>query len=69
MAIPFLLLGAPLARATELRADRLAARAVPGYEAILRDVAPRMEARGTVLYPSLGTRIRHSARDSDSTPG
>lgn len=65
IAIPFLLLGAPLARATELRADRLAARAVPGYPAVLREVAPRMEARGTVLYPSIQARIRHSARDSD----
>ena len=68
IAIPFLLLGAPLARATELRADRLAARAVPGYSAVLRDVAPRMGARGTFLYPSLGARIRHSARDSEFTP-
>ncbi|MHC4134752.1 MAG: M48 family metalloprotease [Planctomycetota bacterium] len=68
IAIPFLLLGAPLARATELRADRLAAEAVPGYPAVLREVAARMEARGTFLYPSLGTRIRHSARDSDFAP-
>ena len=68
IAIPFLLLGAPLARATELRADRLAARAVPGYPAVLREVAPMMEARGTFLYPSLHARIRHSARDSDVIP-
>lgn len=67
MAVPFLVLGAPLARATELRADRLAARAVPGYPAVLRDVAVRLEARGTLLYPSLRTRIRHSARNSDSS--
>ena len=68
IAIPFLLLGTPLARATELRADRLAARAVPGYPAVLREVAPRMEARGTLLYPSLRARIRHSARDSNVNP-
>ncbi|MHC4972923.1 MAG: M48 family metalloprotease [Planctomycetota bacterium] len=67
IAIPFLVLGAPLARATELRADRLAARAVPGYSAVLREVAARMEARGTLLYPSLGARVRHSARNSDPT--
>jgi hypothetical protein len=65
IALPFLLLGGPLARATELRADRLAAGAVPGYPAVLREVAVRMEARGTLLYPSLGARIRHSARNSD----
>ncbi|MHC4816782.1 MAG: hypothetical protein ACYTF8_01805 [Planctomycetota bacterium] len=67
IAVPFLVLGAPLARATELRADRLAAGAVPGYPAVLREVAARMEARGTLLYPSLGARIRHSARNSDTT--
>lgn len=66
IAVPFLVLGAPLARATELRADRLAARAVPGYPGVLREVATRLEARGTLLYPSLNTRVRHSARDSDS---
>ncbi len=66
IAVPFLVLGAPLARATELRADRLAARAVPGYPGVLREVATRLEARGTLLYPSLRRRVRHSARNSDS---
>ena len=64
-ALPFLVLGAPLARATELRADRLAADTVPRYAGVLRDVAARMEVRGTILYPSVGVRIRHAARDAE----
>jgi len=65
IALPFLLLGAPLARATELRADRLAADAVSSYPAVLREVASKMEARASLLYPSLRSRVRHAARDSN----
>jgi len=64
IACPFALLGAPLARATELRADRLASDAVSSYPAILRQVADKMGVRGSLLYPSLASRIRHSARIS-----
>ncbi|MHC4548696.1 MAG: M48 family metalloprotease [Planctomycetota bacterium] len=67
MAVPFLLLGAPLARVTELRADRLAARFVPSYVSVLREIAARIERRATFLYPSLGARIRYSARNSNSS--
>jgi len=64
IALPFLLWGAPLARLTELRADRLAADAVPGYAATLRELADKMGPGAGLLYPSLGTRVRHSARHS-----
>ena len=61
-AVPFLVLAAPLARATELRADRLAAAVVPSYAATLAEVTDRMGRAETFLYPSLSTRVR-SARN------
>ena len=63
-AVPFLLLGAPLARATELRADAAAARCLPSYHAVLQEVAQVLGGRTSLLYPSLRTRARVSARDS-----
>jgi len=63
-AIPFLVFGAPLARATELEADRLAVDALPGYADILREVAVKMGPGKGVLYPSLGQRVRYAARHS-----
>ena len=70
-AIPFLVFGAPLARLTELRADRLAADALPAYAETLREVASKMGPGKGLLYPSLGERVRHTARHSkgeDQTP-
>lgn len=61
---PFLMLGAPLARATELRADALAARAVSDYSAVLRRIPSSIARTSTLLYPPLPQRIRHSARYS-----
>ena len=58
------ILGAPLARATELRADELAARVVSDYPAVLRRISARLGAASTLLYPTLPRRIRHSARYS-----
>lgn len=69
IVFPFLLFGAPLARATELRADRLAADTIPDYAAVLRSVAPKMGVRATLLYPSLARRVRHSARGSNGVGG
>jgi len=63
-AVPFLLLGAPLARITELRADAIAARCLPSYHAVLQEVAQVLEGRTSLLYPSLRARARVSARDS-----
>ena len=63
-AVPFLLLGAPLARATEIEADRRAASALPFYLSVLEEVASSVEGAPTLLYPSLRTRIASSARDS-----
>lgn len=61
---PLLLLGVPLARATELAADRRAAAAVPGYVAALERIAA-LESRGaSPLYPPIRERIRVSARNS-----
>jgi hypothetical protein len=61
---PLLLLGVPLARATELAADRRAASVVPGYAAALERIAA-LEPRGaSPLYPSIRERIRVSARNS-----
>lgn len=61
IAVPFLLLGAPLARRTELRADRLATDRYPDFPELLRDVGAKMGHRSSVLYPSLDRRVR-SAR-------
>ena len=61
-AVPFLILAAPLARATELRADRLAAAVVPSYAVTLAEVTDKMGRAETFLYPSLSTRVR-SARN------
>jgi Zn-dependent protease with chaperone function len=64
IAVPFLLLGAPLARATELEADRLAAGCIPSYGRVLSAVASRMGPSRTLMYPGLSARARHVARDS-----
>ena len=64
---PFLLFGAPLARITELRADKVAAGAVPSYLSVLREFTQADGARSSLLYPSIGERLRHSARDSITT--
>ena len=61
---PFFLCAVPLAKRSELRADRLAARAIAAYPATLQDVADKMGVGGSILYPSLHERIRHSAQDS-----
>jgi len=66
-AFPFLLFGAPLARITELRADKLAAGAVPSYLSVLKEFTPGGGARSSLLYPSIRARLRHSARDSITT--
>jgi hypothetical protein len=67
-ALPFLPWAAPLAKLTELNADRLAADAFPDYADVLRDVAHTMGAGAGVLYPSMGQRARHTARDSKGAP-
>jgi hypothetical protein len=67
-ALPFLAWAAPLAKLTELNADRLAADAFPDYAGILREVAHTMGVGAGVLYPSLGQRARHTARDSKGSP-
>jgi len=64
IAVPFLVLAAPLARATELAADRLAAGCVPAYPAVLREVARKMGSAPSLFYPGLNARVRHTARDS-----
>lgn len=61
---PFLLLGVPLARTTELRADAVAARAVPSYPAALQAMAVRTGRVDSLLYPSLEARLKLSARHS-----
>lgn len=64
IVFPFFLLGAPLARGTELRADDFAATLVPSYPVVLKDVASKLGSRETLLYPSFGDRVRRSARRS-----
>ena len=64
VVFPFFLLGAPLARATELRADDLAARCVPSYPSVIKEVASIVGGRETLLYPSLEARASRSARRS-----
>ncbi len=68
LAVPFLLAAAPLAKVTELNADRLAAAAFPSYAAILREVADKMGPGSGLFYPSLGERARHAARGSKGIP-
>lgn len=60
---PFLVFAAPLARATELRADRIAARAVPAYTEILAQISAKIGDRGSLFYPAAAARLQ-SARDS-----
>lgn len=62
IAVPFLLFGAPLARITELNADRLATDAYPQFPDLLDEVGAKMGVRPTVLYPSLRVRIRSARR-------
>jgi len=66
--LPFFLLAIPLARATELRADRAAAEAVPSYPDVLQEVARRWGARGGLLYPSVERRRSELARHSLKNP-
>ncbi len=61
---PFSLAGIPLARATELAADGLAARHIPTYPVVLKEVASLLPRPESLLYPSLSRRIRHAARHS-----
>ena len=64
IVFPFFLLGAPLARATELRADDWAARHVSSYTSVIQEVASIHDAGETLLYPSLRARANRSARRS-----
>jgi len=59
---PILVLAIPLARATELEADRRAARIVPDYARILAEIAENQRAQPSLLYPSFPKRIAVSAR-------
>jgi hypothetical protein len=68
LAVPFLVAAAPLGKVTELNADRLAARAFPGYADTLREVADKMGPQSGLFYPSLGERARHAARNSKCVP-
>ena len=61
---PFYLAGAPLARLTELEADRLAAAHVPSYPVVLKEVTSNDRGRASLLYPSPAQRLRHTARHS-----
>jgi hypothetical protein len=65
VVFPFLLFGVPLAKATELRADRMAAARIPSYPVVLAEVANALGGAETILYPSLRARVRHSARHSN----
>ncbi len=62
--VPFLVLGLPLARATELRADRAAAAAVPTYPAAIKELVADQQTGWLSLYPSPERRIASSARHS-----
>jgi len=62
LALPFLLFSVPLARATELRADRLAADAIEGYPEVLRELSSKLGPLATLLYPTLATRIRYAEK-------
>jgi hypothetical protein len=64
IVFPFFLLGAPLARITELRADDLAASCVSSYPAVIQEVAAIADVGETLLYPSLRARATRSARRS-----
>lgn len=66
--LPFFLLAVPLARRTELLADRIAAAAVPSYPEILTEVAARWGGRSGLLYPSLRRRRAEVARHSLEGP-
>lgn len=67
LAVPFVLAAAPLAKVTELNADRLAAAALPSYADTLHEVADKMGPGAGLFYPSLGQRARHVARVSKGT--
>ncbi len=62
--VPFLVLGLPLARATELRADCAAAAAVPTYPAAIKELVLDQQVGWLSLYPSPKRRIAASARHS-----
>lgn len=66
---PFFLVGAPLARLTELRADDHAAATISSYPLVLQQIASIVESRPTLLYPSLAQRSRRSARRSMARQG
>jgi hypothetical protein len=61
---PFFLLGTPLARRTELQADRRAARADPSYLSVMKEVMKESDGRVSFLYPTVAQRLRASARKS-----
>ena len=61
---PLCIFGVPLARATELRADRVASARVPSYPRALQEFASSGRWRPSFLYPSLGKRLRVLARAS-----
>ncbi|MGH2670223.1 MAG: hypothetical protein ACRDH5_14095, partial [bacterium] len=62
--LPLLLFAVPLARATEVRADRRASAVVPSYPEALKEVARRGGGGPSLLHPSPALRLRVSARDS-----
>ncbi len=68
LAVPFVVAAAPLGKVTELNADRLAARAFPGYADTLHEVADKMGPGAGLFYPSLAQRARHAARHSKREP-
>lgn len=64
LLLPFLPFAVTLARRTELLADRRAAEVVSSYSSTLEEVTGAKGRRGSLMYPSVARRLRHSARDS-----
>ncbi|MHC4956900.1 MAG: M48 family metalloprotease [Planctomycetota bacterium] len=64
LLFPFFLFGVPLARLTELRADRLAARVVESYPIVLKELTADGQGRVSLLYPPVTRRLDYAARDS-----
>jgi hypothetical protein len=62
IVFPFFVVGAPLARVTELRADDCAMGVVSTYSSVIKEVMSILGSRETLLYPSLQQRVRRSAR-------
>jgi Zn-dependent protease with chaperone function len=61
---PFFIFGVPLARLTELRADRLAARAIKSYPLVLEELTGDTRKRMSLLYPPVTRRLEVAAQDS-----